>query len=198
MVAGSAWTSPSVAIAHPQNRELLVRAHAHRERARATVAASQAIRQAIAWQREVRRYHSLVMPSGPGVPEARGFSLSLPSEARQVPFVRRLVGDICCIFDLEELAELAQLLVSETLTNAVVHARSPFVMVAAKAGPEELRVHVSDDDFEPPVLRHPAPDAVGGRGLLLVSSLADDWGVTRQPLGKTVWFLLKARGAGST
>ena len=83
----------------------------------------------------------------------------------------------------------APLLVSELATNAVVHAGSPFTVKVACTGEEVVRLEVSDTDPTPPVPR-PAvtTEAVGGRGLLLVTALARQWGYRLTATGKTVWF----------
>ncbi|MEV6307106.1 ATP-binding protein [Streptomyces sp. NPDC051840] len=90
----------------------------------------------------------------------------------------------------EEVA-VAELLLSELVTNALIHTRNGAVVtVTAAAG----RVRVEVRDFVPG--QEPAPcvpnadDGTHGRGLLLVQNLADSWGVTAQALGKVVWFEL--------
>jgi hypothetical protein len=55
---------------------------------------------------------------------------------------------------------------------------------------QTLRVEVSDDDPNLPVASHPQHPATSGRGLRIVAALADRWGVTPNPDGKTVWFEL--------
>src|SRR5205085_11601344 len=89
--------------------------------------------------------------------------------------------------------DTAVLLVSELVTNAIRHARGPcFLVVAFDEGAVELSVEDGDSHM-------PAPrPAVGldedGRGLMLVSALADEWGVRLLPGGKATWFRLDARG----
>ncbi|WP_432103514.1 ATP-binding protein [Streptomyces sp. bgisy091] len=90
----------------------------------------------------------------------------------------------------EEVA-VAELLLSELVTNALIHTRNGAVVTVTTAAG---RVRVEVRDFVPG--QEPAPyvpnadDGTHGRGLLLVQNLADSWGVTAQGLGKVVWFEL--------
>jgi anti-sigma regulatory factor (Ser/Thr protein kinase) len=83
--------------------------------------------------------------------------------------------------------ETAVLLVSELATNAVVHARTPF-SVELCAVDDDVAVEVSDVGLGEPVILDPS--GKGGHGLRLVASLASDWGVRPERLGKTVFFRL--------
>ncbi|OKJ75172.1 ATP-binding protein [Streptomyces sp. CB02460] len=91
----------------------------------------------------------------------------------------------------EEPAQVAELLLSELVTNALVHTDDGAV-VAVSVAPRRLRVEVRDFvpgmDSEPHV--PPADDGTHGRGLILVESLADSWGISPRSLGKVVWFEL--------
>nr|WP_079049195.1 ATP-binding protein [Streptomyces torulosus] len=93
--------------------------------------------------------------------------------------------------------ETLALITAELCANAVRHGRVPgrdfHVRLAAEADGGRLRLEVSDTRAErrPAITAPTAPDAEAetGRGLLLVTALADDWGVTdrRSGPGKTVW-----------
>jgi anti-sigma regulatory factor (Ser/Thr protein kinase) len=85
----------------------------------------------------------------------------------------------------------AELLVTELINNAVVHARSD-VLVHVEQHPDALRVAVSDRGRGRWRRRPAAPDATSGRGLLLVETLADTWGTAVEGETKTVWFELRA------
>ncbi|MEU8624662.1 ATP-binding protein [Streptomyces sp. NPDC048669] len=90
----------------------------------------------------------------------------------------------------EEPAQVAELLLSELVTNALVHTDDGAV-VAVSVAPRGLRVEVRDFVPGMPVSHVPnADDGTHGRGLILVESLADSWGISPQALGKTVWFEL--------
>ena len=108
---------------------------------------------------------------------------------------RRFVAEQCVAFGLSELADTAELLTSELVTNAVKHTHAgPTVGVACEHG--RLVVDVRDPD--PRELARPRDPAAergkesGGRGLMLVSLMADAWGVrTLGDEGKAVWFMLR-------
>lgn len=85
------------------------------------------------------------------------------------------------------VAEDARLVLSELVTNAVVHARSP-LSVAIRSRASGLRLSVSDDSMMPPTPRSTASDAAaGGYGLMMIGALAREWGVNVTARGKTVW-----------
>lgn len=90
--------------------------------------------------------------------------------------------------------DLPVLLVSELVTNAIVHAGPPVTLRAQRSG-DRLRVEVCDGVSVPPVLRPQqpagAPPSERGRGLFLVASLADRWGWEDHESGKAVWFELE-------
>lgn len=114
----------------------------------------------------------------------------LPAVPRGVPLRRSLVREICELLDFEAVADVAELLASEIVTNAVLHPSTDQVAVVVEARHGELVVSVTDGDRRPPALRQPTPEALGGRGMLLLDSLAEQWGVTELPEGKAVWFTL--------
>ncbi|MYW19076.1 ATP-binding protein, partial [Streptomyces sp. SID2955] len=84
-----------------------------------------------------------------------------------------------------DLVDSVLLAVSELVTNAHVHARSTAQLILTW---DETCLHVTVHDASPllPERRQPGEGALGGRGLLLVAALADDWGVYRCPRGKDV------------
>jgi DNA-binding NarL/FixJ family response regulator len=90
---------------------------------------------------------------------------------------------------LDGLGRSAALLVSEVVTNAVVHARS-HSWVALKHTGARVRVEVTDCGGGAVMLRPLTPSAVGGRGLHIVNGIADLWGAVSTPALKTVWFEL--------
>jgi anti-sigma regulatory factor (Ser/Thr protein kinase) len=86
-----------------------------------------------------------------------------------------------------EYLETGTLLVSELVTNAVQYAGTDLSLDLALTG-SSLEIRVRDyGDGEPEVT--PEDDRhLGGRGLLLVDRLAEEWGVQRmEPTGKLVW-----------
>jgi anti-sigma regulatory factor (Ser/Thr protein kinase) len=83
------------------------------------------------------------------------------------------------------------LLVSELVTNSIVHARTALTVRLETAG-RAVTVEVDDGNTESPARRTPRANHPGGRGLVLLDELADRWGVRERPDGKTVWFELAA------
>ena len=128
-------------------------------------------------------------PSPPTFRSAR-----FPAEPASARRARALVQDLLERAD-EGAAELAALLTSELATNAVRHARSAFVVRATVHG-QRLRVEVTDTDPSHPTVRQASSRDTSGRGIMLVDSLADDWGVADDPEGKVVWFELGVCGDG--
>ncbi|MEL5958221.1 ATP-binding protein [Streptomyces sp. CLV115] len=95
----------------------------------------------------------------------------------------------------EEPARVAELLLSELVTNALIHTPHGAVVTVSMA-PTRLRVEVRDFVSGLPLSYVPdADDGTHGRGLLLVRSLADAWGVGAHALGKVVWFELDGERA---
>ncbi|CAL9532181.1 ATP-binding protein [Streptomyces sp. Tu 3180] len=91
----------------------------------------------------------------------------------------------------EPLAETLILLVSELVTNAVVHTGCPAVLrlslPGAEAGEATVRLEVADRSDRAPVPRCAGDEATGGRGLALVDGLADRWGWSSEGAGKRIW-----------
>ncbi|MEU6914527.1 ATP-binding protein [Streptomyces olindensis] len=92
----------------------------------------------------------------------------------------------------DEVCANAELLVSELVTNAVLHTLSERILCGVRLQPEEcFRLEVHDGDLTGRGIPERCPDLddEGGRGLLLVREIADSWGITRSPLtgGNAVW-----------
>ncbi|CAM5689807.1 non-specific serine/threonine protein kinase OS=Streptomyces tendae OX=1932 GN=GUR47_27010 PE=3 SV=1 [Streptomyces tendae] len=103
----------------------------------------------------------------------------------------------------EPLAETLVLLVSELVTNAVVHTGRSAVLRLVLPGPvtEEtkeavVRLEVEDTSDRAPVPRCAGGEATGGRGLALVDGLADRWGWSREGTGKRIWCELDRSSGG--
>ena len=112
-----------------------------------------------------------------------------------VPETRRALRELLRQWGRPGRSEIAELLTSELVTNALVHTDHEAV-VTATVGPRALRVEVRDFVARLPRMRVPATDdGTHGRGLVLVQSLADAWGVQAHGVGKAVWFELDAGAA---
>ena len=113
--------------------------------------------------------------------------LHLPPSTESVPAARqfareRLRASRCDV-------DTVVLLVSELVTNAVLHARSEVRLVVDDLG-ETARVRVVDQSPMPPRLHSFAVESATGRGLRMLDQLALRWGVEPDPdgPGKVVWF----------
>ncbi|WP_328332815.1 MULTISPECIES: ATP-binding protein [unclassified Streptomyces] len=137
-------------------------------------------------------------------PDRCGQGSGTPGRRRSGRLHRRLGrGDLPAVKDvrhgLRELlrrcgrqssADVAELLTSELVTNALVHTDRGAV-VTAGVGPAGLRVEVRDFTNGQPEPRGATDESTHGRGLLLVQALADAWGVRTHEVGKSVWFELE-------
>ncbi|HEX8498827.1 MAG TPA: ATP-binding protein, partial [Actinomycetales bacterium] len=125
-------------------------------------------------------------------------------EVTEVRAARRWAEEVMRSWGLQAHADTVVLVVSELSTNAMVHAGSPArVTLSYDVTSATLDVAVDDDA---PVEHPPGDDGLdvghryvaerdpqrldGGRGLLIVSSLALDWGLRETPTGKQMWLTL--------
>ncbi len=119
---------------------------------------------------------------------SRRFAAAPASVANARRFVLEAVGGAG-----QEARERVELMVSELAANCVVHAATDFeVSVFRSAG--FVRVEVTDASDGQPSVKWPDPLQPKGRGLQIVSALADEWGVlpsTGGIPGKMVWFTLE-------
>lgn len=88
-----------------------------------------------------------------------------------------------------------ELLVSEVVSNAVLHARTPFVVTVERRS-DTVRVGVTDESPVAPVVKDHGRLAPTGRGLHILDALAQRWGVDTHDSGKTVWFEIDVPTAG--
>ncbi|MEU2298366.1 ATP-binding protein [Streptomyces antibioticus] len=126
------------------------------------------------------------------------YTLYIPTDPRAVTVCRRTLRLILDLHHLPHLAETAELLVSELVSNAVQHAQGPAAL-RVRYRDRVLQVGVWDGDPRPP--EPPGDfgklvDSERGRGFAIVRACADTWGW--QPLarlgrrGKLVWCELGA------
>jgi serine phosphatase RsbU (regulator of sigma subunit)/anti-sigma regulatory factor (Ser/Thr protein kinase) len=107
----------------------------------------------------------------------------------EVGRARAVVREQLHDWGLARLADSAELMVSELVTNAVRHSHGRPVELRLVRG-DTLLCEVDDDDHELPTLLSAGPGDEVGRGLRVVSTLAREWGTSRTSSGKTVWFEL--------
>ena len=138
----------------------------------------------------VLREHPALAPSALAIER----QADLDPVPASVGLARSLVRDSLADFD-GDARDVALLLTSELVTNAILHARTPVQLGVLVDGDRAL-VCVADRLPESPALspRAHSHDRPGGRGLALVEDLADTWGTTTYTGGKTVWFVLQTAG----
>lgn len=121
------------------------------------------------------------------------------ADAGAVRAARAAVRGRLDAWGLDGVADVAALLVSELVTNALRYATGPIGvrLVRGASGGEVLLVEVSDPVPDPPRARVARPEDEGGRGLHLVAVSSRRWGTRPGDDGKTVWFELSLpRSAG--
>ena len=119
------------------------------------------------------------------------------AQTATVAEARRWARAVLTAWDADDLEwELSQLL-TEVVTNAVLHAGTALrVVLEQDAASGRLRCEVTDGSPARPRLRRHSADATTGRGLQLLESVATSWGVQAVSGGKTVWFEVDGEGGG--
>ena len=112
--------------------------------------------------------------------------VDLPPEPRSATRARQLTREQLATACPEEAVEVAALLVTELVSNAILHARTDIVLIV-DVGPGRVVLRVRDGSDIAPVARGYGPEAATGRGIALVEQLASEWGVDRSDHGKEVW-----------
>ncbi|MFJ5225324.1 ATP-binding protein [Streptomyces sp. NPDC088400] len=129
------------------------------------------------------------------------YTLQLPRDPRAPGVARSTLRHVLDAHRIKELADTAELLASELVTNAYQHSDGPYTLRIRAFGPYRLRVGVWDGNPEiPPPFNGAAPPvpaesggltgglSESGRGLQLVRLCADDWGAYRLGGGgKLLW-----------
>lgn len=115
----------------------------------------------------------------------------LPDDKMAPGLARAFLREAVCDVHHAEVLDEAELLVSELVTNAVLHGAPPITMRVECDG-NRLRVSVTDRNPEPAQVRDAGPEDVSGRGIRLVDIISDQWGVEpRSGDGKDVWFTIR-------
>jgi anti-sigma regulatory factor (Ser/Thr protein kinase) len=110
--------------------------------------------------------------------------------------VRAVAGE----WGLPNLADTAELVASEVVTNAVQASERlrlrtdlaivPVIRLWLVSDQISMVIRVWDGNDEMPVRRDADPDDAGGRGLMIIDSLAKEWGAYRKADGKVVWVMV--------
>ncbi len=120
----------------------------------------------------------------------------LPADPVVVASARQQVAMRLAGWGLDDSTFITELVVSELITNAIRYAQSPIQLRLIRD--RTLICEVSDGSSTAPHLRRARAFDEGGRGLLLVSPLAQRWGSRPPARGKTIWAELPLPGQGST
>ncbi|RKT03031.1 PAS domain S-box-containing protein [Streptomyces sp. 3211.6] len=110
----------------------------------------------------------------------------LPSDPSVVADARRYTTEQLTAWELDEASFVAELVVSELVTNAIRYGRPPIQLRLIHEN-DTLICEVSDASSTAPHMRRARTFDEGGRGLLLVAQLAERWGTRHAPTGKTIW-----------
>jgi anti-sigma regulatory factor (Ser/Thr protein kinase) len=111
----------------------------------------------------------------------------VPGRASSVTAVRRGARAALTGWDAARYEWLLSQLLTEVVTNVVLHAYTTFDVTVHLTG-TGVRVEVTDGSPRLPRPRRHSVDATTGRGLDLLEQLSSRWGAVRAPGGKTVWF----------
>lgn len=115
------------------------------------------------------------------------------AEPERVAVARQQLKELLHDWPSEDQVDSAVLLLSEMLTNVLVHTDADALLLAevrGERGARRMHVKVTDTSDDLPHVRRPGELASSGRGLVLIELLADTWGVDPQGEGKSIWFEL--------
>ncbi len=135
-------------------------------------------------------------PRHPVRPARRTMLTVAQAEPERIAGARQQIRELLHDWADAEQVDSAVLMVSEMVTNVLVHTDGEALLVAeavGELGERLLRVEVADASDELPHKRHPGEMASSGRGVLLMEMLADSWGVDPRGEGKSIWFELYER-----
>lgn len=120
----------------------------------------------------------------------------LPADPAVVAEARALTAAQLHAWQLDELAFIAELVVSELVTNAIRYAAPPVQLrlIMDRA----LICEVSDASTTAPHLRRARTFDEGGRGLMLVAQLTERWGTRYTSTGKIIWTEMPLPDGGGT
>jgi anti-sigma regulatory factor (Ser/Thr protein kinase) len=132
---------------------------------------------------------AVIMAHARPISSDRIATLPLAGDRAMVGHARRFTRTTLSEWGLSALSDMAELLTSELITNALVHAGSPVQLRIFRN--RLLTVEVSDTDTHEPRPRRARNEDEGGRGMHLVNELSHRWGSRSTDEGKVVWFELE-------
>lgn len=125
---------------------------------------------------------------------ARSAALDLPASPQSAGAARRFATTVLADWRLTGLADDVDLVISELITNALLHARgdrranaSAGIRLDLEFDGKALTCRVLDGSPLPPTPEQAGDTAESGRGLLLVDALSTAWGWSHEHTGKVVW-----------
>lgn len=123
--------------------------------------------------------------------------IRLRADRRSPHHARAFVKDALESWGHASLTSDATLVVSELISNAVIHAHSSASLTLLNLD-DGIQIRVEDDEPTPPEIRWINEESTGGRGLHIVDALSDDWGVEASPPGKIVWLDIREHAPSGT
>ncbi|MFE0647398.1 ATP-binding protein [Streptomyces sp. NPDC059534] len=123
---------------------------------------------------------------------ATSYRMSFTVGEHSAGHMRRILRMFLTRWELDHLADAATLALTELVANVVRHVPGRRCALLILREPEGLRVEVTDGVAGAVRARAAGPLDEGGRGLVLVETVTDRWGVDERADGKTVWFACDA------
>lgn len=117
---------------------------------------------------------------------SRTGEVTLPAAARSPSRARTFVAGLLADWGMDDDGDVL-LALSELVTNALLHARTGMTVRVVAEEEDVVRIEVSDGSTATPRGRRFTIESGTGRGLRLLDSLAEEWGVSTEECGKTVW-----------
>ncbi len=121
-----------------------------------------------------------------GSPQTRSAASLVVTDLASVSGARRFTTGLLRDWGLDRAVDTASLLVSELVTNALLHTKGPAVLEVVPAV-DRVRIQVSDPLARGPEAKGTDLESEHGRGVMLVEALALRWGVDPHGAGKVVW-----------
>ena len=138
------------------------------------------------WRSTADAFSDLGEPEPP-----RQLSLEMEPVVGAARRSRELVTEACGRWDQPAFAGPACIVITEMVNNVVAHAKTPMIVLLAIRR-DAMSVAVRDRSSTVPRFTGPVPaTSYGGRGLLLIDSVADRWGSLPLEAGKVVWAVLQ-------
>jgi anti-sigma regulatory factor (Ser/Thr protein kinase) len=138
---------------------------------------------------EIEVYLDLVSSAARPLTESRmqHYRQELTADPRAFARVRLIVGAYLRYWGWGEIVQPAAMCVTELLANVRKHAHSDDCVLLLQTSPSGVRIVVSDDSRDLPIVREPDWFAENGRGMFMLSKTADAWGAHPTGQGKDVW-----------